>query len=114
MLLIRLGAIYDEIRQDNDMIDHIRVAYAENKVKLSWSIEPSTDCNENSIGQQHDCSLHRKWNSAIMIDRIGYDLWWKPDMTKMRPMLLTGAIYVKNETELLWSIRSGVIFYKKK
>lgn len=92
MLLIELGAIYDEIGQDNDMIDHIRVAYAENKIKLSWSIEPSTACNENSIGQQHDCSLHRKWNSAIMIDRIGCDLWWKPDMTKMWPMLLVQSM----------------------
>lgn len=25
----------------------------------------------------------------------------------------TGAIYVKNETEPLWSIRLGMIFYKK-
>ena len=34
-------------RQDNDMIDHTWVVYAENETKLSWSIGSGADCDEN-------------------------------------------------------------------
>ena len=38
-------------REDNDMIDPTRVAYAENKIELSWPIGLSLNCDEKLIEQ---------------------------------------------------------------
>ena len=45
-----------KIRQDNDMIDHTNVVYAENETKLSCPLGLGTVCDENHIAQQGDQS----------------------------------------------------------
>ena len=53
-------------RLDNDVIDHTGAVYAENKIELSWPIEPGAICDKNQIGQWRDRSymsgLHWNWN----------------------------------------------------
>lgn len=51
---IKLGTVYHETRQNNDIIDHTSVVYVENDTELSWLIGPSIVCNENQTGQWRD------------------------------------------------------------
>lgn len=44
---IKLGTVYHETRQNNDIIDHTSVVYIENDTEMSWLIGPSIVCNEN-------------------------------------------------------------------
>lgn len=41
------GAIYDESRKDNDVIDIPCAVYKENETELSWSTKPSMVYHEN-------------------------------------------------------------------
>ena len=54
---------------DNSMINHTGVVYAENDTKLSRPIRPGAIYNENQTGQQHDQSyrygLQRKQNWIV-------------------------------------------------
>ena len=34
-------------KQDNNLIDPIRVANAENEIEMLWLIRPGADCDEN-------------------------------------------------------------------
>ena len=51
---IRLGAVYDKIRQDNKVVNLPCVVYTEKETKLLWLIGPSAIYHENQTGQWHD------------------------------------------------------------
>ena len=44
---IRSSVVYDETKQDSDMIDHTCMVYAKKDTKQSWLIGSGTNCDEN-------------------------------------------------------------------
>ena len=70
-------------KQDNNVANGIGVVYAKNNTKKLEPIKSGVVHYENHTGQWCDRSYSyglcqkRKWTN--MTDRIGCDLWWKPD-----------------------------------
>lgn len=44
---IRSSVVYDETKQDSDMIDHTGMVYAKKDTKQSWLIGSGANCDEN-------------------------------------------------------------------
>ena len=78
-------------RDDNDMIDHISLVYAEIETELLWPIWPCAICDEKQTGKWCDrlyrCCLHQKQNWVILIDQIECGLWQKLDMIMIWPII---------------------------
>ena len=81
--------VYDEPRQDNDVIDCTGVAYAKNETELLWLIRPGMICDENQTTTWPIIHVHSMSKIILIIvtDRIGCRLWWKPEMTMTWPII---------------------------
>lgn len=44
---IKSSVVYDETKQDSDMIDHTGMVYAKKDIKQSWLIGSGANCDEN-------------------------------------------------------------------
>ena len=85
---IKLGAFFEEnkIGQWHDQSYKCNIWW-KRETKLSWSIESGVVCDKKKTRQWHDLlyryGLWWKCYWTIGIYRIGCDLWWKPDKTRM-------------------------------
>ena len=92
---------------NKDVTNRTGAVYVENDTELSWLIELSAMCDENQIRQlhmtNHSYAPYYAWKEIELPWLIRLGVIFDENQTGQRRDRGIGAVYAKNDNELLWS-----------